>query len=132
MDSVLLHHTDRAYQSKATDANGRTETLLWPYRLCEATSERARTPTRTLHWFSWNSTFQKLDGSYVSAAVVVSSFRFALNPSLSNRFLSYEIIQRGLNKYKPELSPGTVNFLSGGMASNFFWVAAFPFDAVKK
>ncbi|GAA5938744.1 uncharacterized protein JCM15063_004856 [Sporobolomyces koalae] len=46
-------------------------------------------------------------------------------------FLSYEVIQRGLNKYYPDLSPGTVNFLSGGMASNFFWVAAFPFDAVK-
>ncbi|GAA6014295.1 hypothetical protein JCM11491_005029 [Sporobolomyces phaffii] len=46
-------------------------------------------------------------------------------------FLSYEVIQRGLNKYRPDLSPGTVNFLSGGMASNFFWVAAFPFDAIK-
>ncbi|GAA5897091.1 uncharacterized protein JCM6883_006575 [Sporobolomyces salmoneus] len=46
-------------------------------------------------------------------------------------FLSYEIIQRGLNKYKPDLSPGTVNFLAGGMASNFFWVSAFPFDAIK-
>lgn len=50
----------------------------------------------------------------------------------TSRFLSYEIIQRGLNKYRPDLSAGTVNFLSGGMASNFFWVAAFPFDAVKK
>ncbi|GAA5842154.1 hypothetical protein JCM5353_002177 [Sporobolomyces roseus] len=46
-------------------------------------------------------------------------------------FLSYEIIQRSLNKHYPQLSPGTVNFLSGGMASNFFWVASFPFDAVK-
>ncbi|GAA6061200.1 hypothetical protein JCM10212_001521 [Sporobolomyces blumeae] len=46
-------------------------------------------------------------------------------------FGSYEIIQRSLKKNFPDLSPGTVNFLSGGMGSNFFWVAAFPFDAIK-
>ncbi|GAA5885189.1 hypothetical protein JCM16303_005892 [Sporobolomyces ruberrimus] len=46
-------------------------------------------------------------------------------------FLSYEVIQRGLNKYRPDMSPGTVNFLSGGMASNFFWISAYPFDAIK-
>ncbi|GAA6006636.1 uncharacterized protein JCM10292_006015 [Rhodotorula paludigena] len=46
-------------------------------------------------------------------------------------FLSYELILRGLNKFAPDLNQGTANFLAGGMASNFFWVSAFPFDAVK-
>lgn len=30
------------------------------------------------------------------------------------------------------MNPGTANFLSGGLASNAFWVSSFPFDAVKK
>lgn len=30
------------------------------------------------------------------------------------------------------MNPGTANFLSGGLASNAFWISSFPFDAVKK
>lgn len=52
-----------------------------------------------------------------------------LGPS---RFLSYELIQRGFKRYQPDMNPGTANFLSGGLASNAFWVSSFPFDAVKK
>lgn len=50
-------------------------------------------------------------------------------------FLSYELMMRGF-RTAPEGSPwkvskGTATFLSGGMASNFFWIGSFPFDAVK-
>lgn len=33
---------------------------------------------------------------------------------------------------KWKVSEPTANFLSGGLASNAFWLTAFPFDAVKK
>ncbi|BGP57295.1 hypothetical protein JCM8202_002872 [Rhodotorula sphaerocarpa] len=50
---------------------------------------------------------------------------------MGTMFLSYELIQRGFKRYQPDMNPGTANFLSGGLASNAFWVSSFPFDAVK-
>ncbi|POY72121.1 hypothetical protein BMF94_4853 [Rhodotorula taiwanensis] len=50
---------------------------------------------------------------------------------MGTMFLSYELIQRAFKRYKPDMNPGTANFLSGGLASNAFWVSSFPFDAVK-
>lgn len=50
----------------------------------------------------------------------------------NDRFLSYELIQRAFKRYSPDMNPGTANFLSGGLASNAFWISSFPFDAVKK
>ncbi|GAA5858957.1 hypothetical protein JCM8547_007174 [Rhodosporidiobolus lusitaniae] len=46
-------------------------------------------------------------------------------------FLSYEIHRRLLDKYYPDLAPGTAAFISAGAASNYFWTCAFPADAVK-
>lgn len=31
-----------------------------------------------------------------------------------------------------KVSNGTATFLSGGMASNAFWIGSFPFDTIKK
>lgn len=53
-------------------------------------------------------------------------------PLRAYRFLSYELIQRAFKRYSPDMNPGTANFLSGGLASNAFWISSFPFDAVKK
>ncbi|KAK4050888.1 hypothetical protein OIV83_003310 [Microbotryomycetes sp. JL201] len=50
-------------------------------------------------------------------------------------FLSYEIMQRQFRAVDPDspwkVSDSTSTFLCGGMASNFYWIGAFPFDAVK-
>ncbi|GAA5882129.1 hypothetical protein JCM3774_005450 [Rhodotorula dairenensis] len=50
---------------------------------------------------------------------------------MGTMFLSYELIQRAFKRYSPDMNPGTANFLSGGLASNAFWLSSFPFDAVK-
>ncbi|GAA5904900.1 hypothetical protein JCM6882_003236 [Rhodosporidiobolus microsporus] len=46
-------------------------------------------------------------------------------------FLTYELNLRFLRRFAPDMNKGTANFLAGGMASNAFWISAFPFDAVK-
>ncbi|KAM0790900.1 hypothetical protein ACM66B_004738 [Microbotryomycetes sp. NB124-2] len=50
-------------------------------------------------------------------------------------FLSYEIMQRqfrAVDEDSPwKVSNSTATFLCGGMASNFYWIGAFPFDSVK-
>ncbi|KAK4047197.1 hypothetical protein OIO90_006260 [Microbotryomycetes sp. JL221] len=50
-------------------------------------------------------------------------------------FLSYEIMQRQFRAVSEDspwkVSNSTATFLCGGMASNFYWIGAFPFDAVK-
>ena len=51
-------------------------------------------------------------------------------------FGSYEMMNRAFKAVPEEsrwkVSPATATFIAGGMSSNVFWVASFPFDAVKK
>ncbi|ORY89145.1 mitochondrial carrier domain-containing protein [Leucosporidium creatinivorum] len=50
-------------------------------------------------------------------------------------FCSYEIMMRRFRAVPEEskwkVSSGTATFLSGGMASNAFWIGSFPFDTIK-
>lgn len=40
---------------------------------------------------------------------------------------------KGVSEDSPwKVSNSTATFISGGVSANVFWVASFPFDAVKK
>ncbi|PWN51186.1 mitochondrial carrier [Violaceomyces palustris] len=54
--------------------------------------------------------------------------------SFAAMFGSYEYIQKQLASLKGtsyELTPGTITFLSGGLAAEVFWLTAFPADVIK-
>lgn len=54
--------------------------------------------------------------------------------SFAAMFGSYEYFQTMFASWKGstwELSPGTITFLSGGLAAEVFWLTAFPADVIK-
>ncbi|PWY99038.1 mitochondrial carrier [Testicularia cyperi] len=54
--------------------------------------------------------------------------------SFAAMFGSYEYFQQTFSSWKGtswEMSPGTITFMSGGLAAEIFWLTAFPADVIK-
>lgn len=131
----LLHRVpDRTPQGAPPDANDRPKTVLGSDRLRKEDCRRKRM-AGVVARVRRDLVVPEPYGHHVGSFPRHSSCRRGLSTThwlRLHRFLSYELIQRAFKRYKPDMNPGTANFLSGGLASNAFWVSSFPFDAVKK